>query len=335
MNPKKTRPGEFEVIGRYFAPLAEGFPGALGLTDDAALLNPGPGRELAVTSDALVAGVHFLAEDTAADVAAKALRVNLSDLAAMGAEPLVYTLALALTPGIDEDWLAAFSASLRADQAEFGISLAGGDTVSTPGPLSLTVCAFGTVPAGDALKRSGARPGDAVFVSGTIGDAGLGLDVLTGSIDGLPDEVTGPLVERYRRPSPRCGFGPRLIGLASAAIDVSDGLAADLGHICEVSCVSAEIEASQVPLSAAASAALARDGDLMARVLTGGDDYEILFTADAARESEIKAAAVAAGVAVTRIGAIDEAGEGASGRVSVVGGDGRIFSLEAGGFRHF
>jgi len=132
VNPKKTRPGEFEVIGRYFAPLAEGFPGALGLTDDAALLNPGPGRELAVTSDALVAGVHFLAEDTAADVAAKALRVNLSDLAAMGAEPLVYTLALALTPGIDEDWLAAFSASLRADQAEFGISLPGGDPVLPP-----------------------------------------------------------------------------------------------------------------------------------------------------------------------------------------------------------
>ena len=335
MDPKKTRPGEFEVIGRYFAPLASRFPGALGLTDDAAILSHGDGRELAVTSDALVAGVHFLSEDTAADIAAKALRVNLSDLAAMGAEPLAYTVALALTADIDEDWLAAFSASLGADQQEFGIVLAGGDTVSTPGPLSISICAFGTVSAGAALKRSGAKPGDAIFVSGTVGDGALGLAVLKGELTGLSGTVAASLVERYRRPRPRCALGPRLIGVATAAIDVSDGLVADLGHICKASGVSASIEADRVPLSEAAREALTRDSDLLARVLGGGDDYEILFSAAATDEAAVQAAGEAAGVPVTRIGTVVEAAAGDVGAVSTVDADGRVFTLEAVGFRHF
>ena len=179
--------------------------------------------------------------------------------------------------------MAAFSESLGADQREFGIGLAGGDTVSTPGPLSLTVCAFGTVPVGKALKRSAARPGDAVFVSGNIGDAALGLAVLKGELPGLPEPVSAALVERYRRPQPRCALGPRLIGKARAAIDVSDGLIADFTHICEVSGVSGHIEADRVPLSAAAREVLSRDGGLLTHVLGGGDDYEILFTADPRR----------------------------------------------------
>lgn len=335
MEPQKKRPGEFEVIGRYFAPLAADFPGALDLTDDAALVRHGEGRELTVTTDALVAGVHFLPDDPPADIAAKALRVNLSDLASMGAEPLAYTLALALTADIDEDWLAAFSAALGADQRQFGIGLAGGDTVSTPGPLSLTVCAFGTVPVGKALKRSAARPGDAVFVSGNIGDGALGLAVLKGELFGLSGEASAALVERYRRPQPRCTLGPRLIGVARAAIDVSDGLVADLGHICEVSGVSAAIEADRVPLSAAAREALSRDSGLLTRILGGGDDYEILFTADPAEEGGIDAAAAAAGVAVTRIGTIGEGGEGIVSSVAVMGTGDLPFDPEAGGFRHF
>lgn len=335
---KPPRPGEFEVIRRFFAPLAAGFPGAFGLTDDAAVLSVSPGRTLVVTTDALVAGVHFLPDDPPADVAAKVLRVNLSDLAAMGAEPLAYTLAAALPADLDVAWLEAFAGGLAADQDRFGIRLAGGDTVSTPGPLMLTVGAFGTVAEGAELRRSGAKEGDSVFVTGTVGDAALGLIALKGGLAGLEAGHRDAVIGRYRRPDPRTTCGPRLVGLAQAAIDVSDGLVADLGHVCEESGTGAEIETERLPLSAAGRAALAAGEAGWADVVTGGDDYELLFTAPSAAGPKVAELAAELGLAITEIGRVtarsgtEVAGEG---RVAVIGRDGRRLALKAPGFRHF
>lgn len=329
--------GEFEIIRRFFAPLAGGAPGALGLTDDAAILEVPPGHALVVTSDALVAGVHFLESDTAADVAAKALRVNLSDLASMGAEPLGYTLALALTAAIDAAWLESFVASLAADQKEFGIQLIGGDTVATPGPLTLCITAFGRVRQGAELRRSGARTGDAVFVTGTIGDAALGLIDLQKGIPGLADADRAALIARYRRPTPRVTCGRHLVGVARAAIDVSDGLLADLGHICETSGTAAVVEAERVPLSTAARAALASGATGWPAVLTGGDDYELLFTAPPDAERTLAGISAMLDLPITRIGRIVGRNEAvdAERMVGVVDGQGRDMGIAGSGYRHF
>ena len=330
-----TRPGEFEVIRKHFAPLAH-LPGALDLTDDAAILDVPEGREIVVTSDALVSGVHFLPLDSPADIAAKALRVNVSDLASMGAEPLAYTLAAALSDNVDDDWLGAFAVGLGRDQKEFGIGLIGGDTVATPGPLTLSICAFGSVPKGRALRRGGARPGDSVFVSGTIGDASLGLSVLTGKMGGLAAAVQDALVERYRRPTPRCALGPMLIGIATSAIDVSDGLIADLGHICEVSHVGATIEAGRVPLSTAARAVLDGHRGRIEQLLCGGDDYELLFSAPADAREEVTRVSAESGVVISEIGRIRRANEtGSEAMVCVIGEDGRSIEIGEAGFTHF
>ena len=319
--------GEFGRIARFFAPLASGAPGALGLTDDAALVDCPPGERLVVTVDAMVEGVHFLADDPPELVARKLVRVNLSDLAAMAARPVGYFLTTALPKSRGDDWLAGFAAGLAHDQAEFGITLLGGDSVSTPGPVSLTLTALGRVPAGAEVRRGGARPGDLVFVSGTVGDGALGLEAAQGKLDGLlePADVAY-LADRYRLPRPRVGLGPRLSGLASAMMDVSDGLVGDLGHICEVSGVAGVIEAGQVPLSVAA----AKLPDRLETILTGGDDYELLFTVPPERRDAVTAAADAAGVPVTTIGRI-EAGQG----VRVLDGEGREMALAGIGWRHF
>ena len=312
---------EFGRIARFFAPLAAGFPGALGLTDDAALVAPGAGREFVVTTDALVADVHFRSIDPPDLIARKALRVNLSDLAAMGAAPVCYTLATILPESCGEAWLSAFVRGLAADQAEFGIVLAGGDSVRTPGPATLSVTAIGSVETGRALRRSGARPGDRVYVSGTIGDGALGLAVLAGR---LADDSDGTLAGRYLLPQPRLGLGQALVGRASAALDVSDGLVADLGHIAATSGGRIVIDSERVPLSPAARAALAADPRLMETILTGGDDYELAFTAADALPDAI------AGVPVACIGRV-EAGSG----VAVLDREGRPVTLFAGGYRHF
>ena len=250
-------PGEFELIARYFAPLAKGFPGAYGLLDDAAVIAPPPGHELVAKTDAIVGGVHFLLDDPPDLIARKALRVNLSDLAAKGAVPRAYMLDIMLPKTVTEEWIAAFARGLAQDQDAYGVHLIGGDTDSTPGPVTIAIMAFGDVATGRMIRRGGASAGDTVFVTGTIGDAALGLEVLRGALPNLDTHAASVLVDRYRLPRPRVTLGPRLIGLASAALDVSDGLLADLRHICEVSELAALIERPLVPLSTAARAALA------------------------------------------------------------------------------
>ena len=319
---------EFERIGRYFAPLAGA--GGLGLLDDAALVECGPGQRLVMTADAMVAGVHYLPEDPPDLVARKLLRVNLSDLAAMGARPLHYLLTTALPAGLGSAWIADFARGLGEDQQQFGVALLGGDSVATTGPAVLSLTAIGEVAAGMEIRRSGARPGDIVWVSGTIGDAYLGLGVLCGSYPKLAAEHRGALVARYRLPEPRVTLGPALCGIAHAMIDVSDGLLADLGHICETSGLAAIVELGSLPLSAAARAAAALEPGIAARLAGGGDDYELLFTAPAAANSAIGALGSRLGVAISAIGRI-EAGAG----VRLVDGDGHEVAVEAAGYRHF
>ncbi len=313
-------PVEFERIARYFKPLAG--VGSLALTDDAAVLLPPPGRELVLTVDAMVAGVHFLADDPPDLVARKLLRTNLSDLAAMGATPLGYLLTVSVPRDTPEAWFAAFAAGLAADQAEFAVTLLGGDSTSTPGPVSLSLTILGTVAPGTALRRSGARAGDGVWVSGTIGDGALGLLAARGEI---PDP-DGSLADRYRLPRPRLALGMALRGIASAAMDVSDGLVQDLGHICRESGVAADIEAALVPLSPAARAANRRE-----LCLTGGDDYELLLAVPPAHEAALHEAARAACIPVTRIGTF----RAGSPHVTVRTETGEVLPLARGGWSHF
>jgi len=290
---------EDRLIAKYFRPLAK-HPGAFGLGDDAAAITPPPGHDLVLKTDGLIAGVHFFPDDPADGVGRKALRVNLSDLAAKGAAPLGFLLAIALPKGFDEDWLAGFTRGLGADADTYNCPLLGGDTDSTPGPTTISIAAFGTLPVGTMVKRSGAKAGDHVFVSGTIGDAALGLRVRKGELD----DASGHLVSRYRVPEPRATLAESVRTHASAAMDISDGLAGDLAKLCRASGVSADIEVSRVPRSAAAEQALARDCNLIEPVLTGGEDYEILCAIPPAAVARFRAAASQAGVVVAEIGRI-------------------------------
>lgn len=322
--PLHKPPGEFDLIARYFKPLAAREPGALGLGDDAAVLDPPPGRQVVVTTDTEVAGIHFLPTDPPASVAVKLLGVNLSDLAAMGARPWVYTLNTAWPRGVDETWISAFCDGLAGMQKRHAITLVGGDTVATDGELVLTVTALGLVETGRALRRNGARVGDGIYVSGTIGDGALGLVAATGGLGEIDRDARDALIDRYRHPRPRNDLGCALVGVASAAIDVSDGLLADLGHLCAQSKAGALIEVERVPLSSAARAAVSANGRRMVTVLTGGDDYELLFTASAPLADEL------AGTPVRRIGTVT-AGEG----VRALDAEGREMVLSSLGYRHF
>jgi thiamine-monophosphate kinase len=319
-------PPEFALIARHFRPLAG--PGALDLADDAALLDPPAGQQIVIAADAMVAGVHFLPDDPPETIGRKLLRCNLSDLAAMGAAPLAYLLTASLPRDIAPGWVEDFSAGLAEDQAEFGLYVLGGDTTSTPGPVTLSLTILGQVAPGRALRRVGATPGQDVWVSGSIGDGTLGLAVLLGE---LPGDSAGFLAGRYRLPRPRLGLGRALVGLATAAMDVSDGLVQDLGHLCRAAGCGAEIRAADVPLSPAAAALLAADPGLMPRILTGGDDYELLFAAPPEAAPEIAAQAAALGVAATRIGRF-VAGEPG---VTVLDPAGRALPLGREGWSHF
>jgi thiamine-monophosphate kinase len=298
---------EDELIARYFRPLAK-HPGTFGFKDDAAAITPPPGHDLVLKTDGLIEGVHFFSDDPADSVARKALRVNLSDLAAKGAIPLGFLLAIALPKGFSADWLADFARGLGEDADAYQCPLLGGDTDSTPGPISISVSAFGTLPTGTMIRRHGAKPGDHVFVSGTIGDAALGLhvrrDASTPAKWGLDDAMRDHLVSRYRLPQPRNALAVAVRAHASAAMDVSDGLAADLAKLCRVSGVSADIDAARVPLSPAAAQALVADDSLIAAILTGGEDYEILCAVAPGSVAAFEAAAAKAGVPVTSIARI-------------------------------
>src|SRR5476651_6296 len=291
-----VRPGEFDLIARYFAPLAKGFRGARGLKSDNAFLAPDPRYDLAVKTDTVVAGVHFMADEKPQIVAAKALRVCLSDLAAGGAVPFTYQLALSLGAGWTERWISDFTRGLAADQRRYGLALSGGDTTSTPGPTTISITAFGHVARNKGLGRDGAKEGDELWVSGTIGDGALGLLAARG---GMKNAF---LERRYRLPQPRTTLGPRLVGIARATADVSDGLLADAGHIADASHLAVHIARESVPLSAAARGVLATKQALWANVLGGGDDYELVIAVPPRRRAALRAAARAAGVPVTRIG---------------------------------
>ncbi|KJC35212.1 thiamine-phosphate kinase [Bradyrhizobium sp. LTSP857] len=295
--------GEDSVIARYFKPLATD-PGALGLVDDAAVLSSS-GEDIVVTTDAVVEGVHYLATDPPDTIARKALRVNLSDLAAKGARPAGFVLTLALRSKEDA-WLRPFADALGDDAKTFACPLLGGDTVSTPGPQMISITAFGRVPRGRMVGRTGAKPGDRILVTGTIGDAALGLDVLTGGAvaAALAQDRTALdyLVGRYRVPQPRNALADVVRDHASAAMDVSDGLAGDLAKLCAASGVSAVIEAHHVPLSPAATAALATVG--LEKLVSGGDDYEVLCAVPEARCAEFARETERVGIAVTTIGTI-------------------------------
>lgn len=318
--PAESLPPEFDLIGRHFRPLAG--PAALNLEDDAAVLAPPLGRELVMAADTMVAGVHYLPDDPAAGVAQKLLRVNLSDLAAMGAVPLGYLLTVSAPADMPDAWFADFASGLAADQAEFGLSLLGGDTTSTPGPVTLSLTIIGHVAPGAAVRRRGARSGDEVWVTGTIGDGALGLAVSLGKLD----DPSGYLRQRYCVPSPRLGLP--LAGVVSAAIDVSDGLLQDLGHLCRLAACGAEIEAEAVPLSTAARAA---GPAWLADCLGGGDDYELLLAVPPGRGEALAAACRAQGVPLTRIGRFSAETDG----VRVVDAAQATVTITRHGWSHF
>jgi len=321
--------GEDNLIARFFGPIATD-PGALGLSDDAAFIKPPPGTEMVLKTDAIVGGIHFFTEDPAAAVAQKALRVNLSDLAAKGARPLGFLVSLALPKEIDEAWLAGFASGLREDAAAYKCPLFGGDTVRSPGPIMVSVATFGSVPDGRMVRRAGAKAGDHVFVSGTIGDAALGLRLRQGASWPLDDKQREHLKSRYLLPRPRNALAQAVLDYASASMDVSDGLAGDLAKLCRVSKVAAAIEVARVPLSEAAQAAIAHDAGLLEPALTGGDDYEILCTVPPANIDRFRVAAMAAKTAVTDIGTIAD-GEGAVFRHP----DGATLAFSRASFSHF
>ena len=324
------RRSEFNLIEALFAPLAREIPEALELKDDAALLSSSPGHELVVTTDALVAGIHFHTHDPPDLIGRKLLRVSVSDLASMGAEPYLYLLTVVVPPECEESWLERFAAGLTHDQETFGIHLAGGDTVSTNGPLVLSLTAFGKVPTGKALQRSGASKGEDIWVSGTIGDAALGLMAMHDDLKVLDEQDRGSLRDRYLLPQPRVGLGAALRGIGSSCIDVSDGLVADLGHVCRASGVRGEVQFNCIPLSEAAQAALTIDSRFAESILSGGDDYELLFTATPQLRGAVLQAAGESGVDVARIGQM-KSGSG----VVILDAENAEIAVTTAGHTHF
>jgi thiamine-monophosphate kinase len=325
---------EDRLIARHFGPLVE-HPGALGLIDDAAILEPPPGCDLVLKADAIVGNVHFFADDPPDAIARKALRVNLSDLAAKGAKPLGFLLSIALPSEIGDDWLAAFAGGLGDDADQYECPLLGGDTDRTPGPVTVSIAAFGAVPHGTMVKRSGAKLGDRIVVTGTIGDAALGLLVRrqhdAAERWGLDPALRDHLLDRYLLPQPRNAIADEVRRFAAAAMDVSDGLAGDLAKLCRASGVTATIDAARVPMSAAARAALKREASLIEPILTGGDDYEVLATVAAPKLAAFRAAAAVFGVDLTEIGEITSG----SGAPRFVAEDGQPLKFARPSFSHF
>ena len=329
---RRPLPGEFELIARYFAPLAAGAPGAFGLTDDVATVDIGPDEQLVVKTDAIVAGVHFLPADPPDLIARKLLRVNLSDLAGKGARPLGYLITCCFPNDLDEAWLARFVEGLAADQREFGLPLLGGDTAATPGPLTLSATALGAIAKGRLPWRGAARVGDAVLVSGSLGDGALGLDVQLHAFPEIDAAGRDYLISRYRLPQPRLSLGRALVeaGIVHAAMDISDGLLADLGHICSTSRVGATVEWPRLPLSAPAMKLVSARPELRERIVAGGDDYELLLTVAVADVPVALSLAQRERGALTAVGRIT-AGSG----VRIVDETGVEMAIARTGYRHF
>jgi len=329
---KEPASAEDSLIARYFKPLATD-PGAFGLVDDAAVLSSS-GEDIVVTTDAVVEGVHYLATDPPDTIARKALRVNLSDLAAKGAVPAGFVLTLALRSKEDA-WLRPFADALGEDAKAFGCPLLGGDTVSTPGPQMISITAFGRVPKGQMVGRTGARPGDRILVTGTIGDAALGLDVLIGggvaTALAADPQARDMLVARYRVPQPRNLLAQAVRDHATAAMDVSDGLAGDLTKLCAASGVSATVDVASVPFSAEAAGLIARNAVCVETLLAGGDDYEVLCTVPAAQSDALMEAGRAVGLGITAIGMIVAGHE----RPRFLDGQGHELALKRLSYSHF
>jgi thiamine-monophosphate kinase len=333
-DPNKPATDEESLIAEFWAPLAAAFPGAFTLKDDCAVIAPVPGTELVVTTDALIEGVHFLPGEDAGAIGWKALAVNVSDLVAKGAEPLAYLMSIALPAAPDRAWLASFAAGLQSAQKAFACHLAGGDTDRTPGPLSVTIAAFGSVPSGTVVRRSTAQTGDHVYVSGTIGDATLGLalarDPGLGQRCKLDHAACVALTAKFSHPRPPVALVPALLAYASAAMDISDGLMKDFERLCRASSVGGRIEAAKVPISQAARAVLTAGGTTRGELLTGGEDYEVLATVPDSRTADFERLAQRAGVHVTCIGTITaEVG------VSAFDGSGNAMVFTKSGWDHF
>lgn len=319
---------EFEFIEQLLAPLTASTPEARGLRDDAAVISVPPGQDLVLTKDMMAAGVHFLEDDPPESIAAKLLRVNLSDLAAMGAEPYGVLLGMGLSPNIGEDWLKRFVKGLELDLAYFRVRLLGGDTISKLDRLTLSLTALGTTPADSAISRFGAKAGDLIYVTGTIGDAGLGLQVLKGN---LPAFAQGAdfLVERYRLPEPRLAVGFAMRGKAHACADVSDGLIVDARRIADASGLRAVLDLTDLPLSESAMAWAGTSNERRLDLASSGDDYELVIAINPASASDFLTLCKHLSVRLTCIGRFEK-GRG----VCVLGAGGVVLPVTYQGYEH-
>jgi len=332
-NNSEVISGEEELIA-LLAPLTEGHPGAFGLRDDCALLTPPPGADLVLKTDPIAEGVHFLPEEAPEDIAWKALAVNVSDLAAKGATPLGYLMALSFPAPPTRTWTEGFVHGLRNAQQRFGCHLMGGDTDRRPGPLTVSITLIGSVPKGRAVLRTTARAGDLLFVSGAIGDAALGLalakEPALAAAWGLSQPEAEFLISRYRHPEPRLALGPALLQHAAAAMDISDGLVKDFGRMLQASGMGGRLRAGDVPLSAAARKVVAREPERLEQLITGGDDYEVLAAVPASRAAEFRATAGSVAICVTEVGRLaPDAG------LLVEGPDGQPMRFDRTGWEHF
>ncbi|MFD2207590.1 thiamine-phosphate kinase [Kiloniella antarctica] len=325
---------EFDLIDSCFAPLSKDYEEAYGLKNDAALISEHPDSSTVVTMDTLIAGVHFFNSDPADDIARKCLRVNLSDLAAMGAKPTAYTLSMAYSDDLNAPWVKSFVRGLDADQQEFSIRLIGGDTVKTHGPLTITITCFGSVPRHRCLKRNTATPGQDIWVSGTLGDSAAGLQILKGEVSFDNQELRDVLVHRYQVPMPRIGLGICLLNdnISNTAMDVSDGLLADLSHITKASKVGATVLEQKLPYSNALKALFSKNETLkmVELAVTGGDDYELLFTADKLYRKKINDLARKLSLKISCIGSINS-----DKGVSLIEENGNHIHLSKMGWKHF
>ena len=330
MEKPNTLLNEFELVKRHLEPLVLDREAAASLKDDCAVFGISSGHEVAISVDTLIADIHFFKNDPPKQIAQKVLRVNLSDLASSGAEPKFYFLAMSLPSTIGMDWIEQFCLGLGADQTKFGISLLGGDTTSTPGPLSLTVTVIGEVPKGKAIRRGGAIEDEDVYLTGVIGDAALALSLIkTKGLDSVSKNFP-VLLERYRLPQPRTVLAPDLRQIASACIDISDGLAADLEHICKTSGIAADIKISLLPISDAARVLIKEDKKKWETIISGGDDFELLFTAQPKFSSVIKRLSKEKNIQINCIGKTKK-GSG----VRFFDSKGKLFAVKKRGWQHF